>query len=323
MPGMPECKMFDHAVTIGPGGTIRPCCAWTDLPNTPSMRWNDDWQSRHSAWGKQQAQGWLPQCAECKQSEDLGRGSLRTEVNRKLKYATGIEYWDLKINNTCNLACRMCDAWSSSKWAEYSDIPGLRVSGSPNEKWHRQASGFVPEMLDAKEVKFTGGEPFLIPQVKHIIQELIDADVAPAIALQLTTNGTQDMTGWCDLFAHFREVRVSVSIDAVGKRYEYIRPHGDWNLVEQRVLEFQSAMPANTGIWISCLEMILNTNHMWEVEEWCNQYDLLYTPSGPILHPEYLRLDAMDRPEQRKILIEQMEILDKLHGTNWRDFINE
>ena len=42
-----------------------------------------------------------------------------------------------------------------------------------------------------KKVKFTGGEPFLIPQVRRIVEGLIDRDVAGAVTLQLTTNGKQ------------------------------------------------------------------------------------------------------------------------------------
>ena len=315
--------MFKHGATIGPGGTMRPCCAWEDLPGTDSLRYEDNWYDRHLEWGKQSETAWLPQCEECKQSEDMGRESLRTEINEKLKYAEGIQYWDLKINNTCNLACRMCNAWSSSKWEQYSEVPGMIVTSGPKNKWHKQASGFLTEMLDAKEIKFTGGEPFLIPQVKTIIEKLIEYEIAPAVTLQFVTNGTQNMVSWCDMFKHFKQVKINVSIDAIGERYDYIRSHGNWEETERCVLEFKDAMPDNTGIWITCLEMILNKNNMWEVEEWSKQHGFNYVASGPILHPKWLKLDVFDVPEQHKIFVQQMEMMDNIHGTNWRDFVDE
>lgn len=321
---MPKCLAFDHAITIGPGGNVRPCCVWQDQPGEPSMRYWDDWESRHTAWGKLMEQDWLPQCRACKNYEDQGQGSYRTSLNRLLAGTQGIAYWDLKINNTCNLACRMCDSWSSSKWEQYADTPGIfKMYKIPQDnRWHRESLNILAEMVDAKVVKFTGGEPMLIPQVRRIVQTLVDEDIAPAIELTLVTNGMQDFTSWLPLFEKFKHVQITVSVDAIGKRYEYIRPHASWDQVQSNVLYLSNNRTNNMTIVIACLRMVLNQNHMHEVEDWAKLNDFDFRPDQ-ILDPEWLKPDVMSDPELRSEFITQMEIMDSLHGTNWRDFVNE
>jgi organic radical activating enzyme len=321
---MPKCLAFDHAITIGPGGNVRPCCVWQDHPGTPSLKYWDDWKSRHDQWGKLQEQGWLPQCRGCKNYEDQGQGSYRTSLNRLLENAQGIAYWDLKINNTCTLACRMCDSWSSSKWEQYADTPGImQMYLIPQDnRWHRESMDILAEMIDAKVVKFTGGEPLLIPQVRKIVQQLVDDDIAPAIELHLVSNGMQDFTDWLPLFEKFKHVRITVSIDALGDRYEYIRPHASWSQVEHNVLELSENRTDNMVIVIACLHMVLNRDHMHQVKSWAHSNGFLFQPDI-IMHPVWLKPDVMQDSINRPVFIEQMEIMDSLHGTNWRDFVNE
>lgn len=327
MLAMPECKIFDHGVCIGPSGAVRPCCAFMTA-GIPNMSWSEDWKPRHEAWRDESKTKWLDQCIECKQDEEINGHSLRMYYNEELEYAEGIKYWDLKINNTCNLACRMCDPTSSSTWQQI--VSDNRDKGLNRHyikpvmsKWHKEAKDFLPRMVDATHVKFTGGEPFLIPQVKQIIEGLIDMDVAAAVNLQLITNGTHDISKWKPLFQEFKRVNISISLDAIGKRYEYIRPGSSWQQVSANVLEWNRQKGKNDNIWITALPMILNKDHLWEIEEWCTQNGLDFGAASPCINPAFLRTTAWDTPELRSEFITQMEILDKIHNTNWRDFINE
>jgi len=327
MLAMPECKIFDHGVCVGPTGAVRPCCAFMTA-GIPNMRWEENWRPRHDAWREESKTKWLDQCIECKQDEEINGDSLRMYYNEELKYAEGIKYWDLKINNTCNLACRMCDPTSSSIWQQIAtaDTDKQLASHYHNKvtgKWHKEAKDFLYRMVDATHVKFTGGEPFLIPQVKKIIEGLIDMDVAGAVNLQLITNGTHNISQWNHLFAKFKRVNISISLDAIGKRYEYIRPGASWEQVSTNVLEWNASKGKNSNIWITALPMILNKDHLWEVEEWCSTNKLDFGAASPCINPAFLRTTAWEDPKLRVKFIQQMEILDKLHNTNWRDFINE
>jgi len=324
---MPECKIFDHGICIGPTGAVRPCCAFM-TSGVPSMYFNENWQTRHQKWRNKSKDEWLRQCIECKQSEDEGQESLRQHYNEQLKYAEGLKYWDLKINNTCNFACRMCDPTSSSMWKQIADKDPDRELHKHyhrpiTDKWHKESKDFLPLMIDASHVKFTGGEPFMIPQVKRIIEGLIEMDASPAIQLHLITNGSHNISQWNKYFKEFKQVNISISLDAMGKRFEYIRPYSSWDIVSNNVLEWNNTKPDNSHIWISALPMILNKNHMHEIEQWCKTNKLPFGKASPCIHPRFLRVNAWEDPELREEFIDQMSKLDKLHGTDWRDFVEE
>jgi hypothetical protein len=68
-------------------------------------------------------------CFRCWNEEDVGRTSKRMHTQVRLKELKNeVDYnnlqpdqlWflDLKLGNICNLKCRICGSWSSSKWAE-------------------------------------------------------------------------------------------------------------------------------------------------------------------------------------------------------------
>ena len=327
---MPECAIFKHGVVIDTTSSIRPCCAWISKKDEKTLYFEDDWQTRHAEWGKRSETEWLDECAECKLSEELTGQSLRTTFNQQFKNETGIKHWDLKINNTCNFACRMCHPGSSSKWAnlindnkEYNWYGYEERHEEPKTRWTKKALEFSHLMLDAKVIKFTGGEPFMIPQVKKIIQRLIDENVSSKIELNLITNGSYDMTDWNHLFEKFKIVKINVSIEATGKRYEYIRPGSSWKQTSENLVKFRKLKPKNSHVSVSVLPMIFNYNNMDEIIDWCNDNGIHCFKSTPVIRPAFMSPDAMKDNSLRKQLIEQSEIMDKVHGTNWRDFLNE
>lgn len=323
---MPKCAIFEHGVTIGPTGAVRPCCAFEVKRGHANLYWDDDWETRHAEWGKRSETEWLDECEECKLSEELRGISLRKTYNKQFENAVGIKHWDLKINNTCNFACRMCDPGSSSTWAsivrDNKDENWVDLYANYRQpKWHKQALDFGSRMVDAKIVKFTGGEPFMIPQVKKIIEQLIEEDVAPAIELHLITNGSHDMTAWNHYFEKFKTVHVNISIEATGKRYEYIRTGSSWLTTSQNTVKFNKEKPKNTDITVTVLPMVFNRNNITDVVDWCKEHDIECSVSTPVIHPDYMRPDALEDEELKKTLVEQSEIMDKIHGTNYKDFI--
>lgn len=325
---MARCLMFKHAMTIGPTGGTRPCCAF-DTRDVETVTLDQDWQTRHEAWYQQSLEGWvMPGCRQCHDQENLyNQRSMRQRYNREFQNAQGIKHWDLKINNTCNLACRMCDATSSSTWQRIvADNPesGLaeHYKFSPKNKWWRDSVGLVDQMYDASYVKFTGGEPFLIPQVRKIVQSLIDRDIAPAVTLQFTTNGTQDMSSWMAMFAKFQRVELIVSVDAVGDRYEYIRQGASWEQVNTNIAKLVDKKLDNMDIAIHCLPQALNTGYTHLVEEWADSMGVECEVVSALYEPDFMTPQAATDPVLRRKLIEQLEVMDRLHGTDWRDFLD-
>ena len=67
------------------------------------------------------------ECQSCWQEEDAGKTSKRQnsiyKMKKSLKHLTPnsepeLKFIDFKLGNVCNLKCRICGSWSSSKWAQ-------------------------------------------------------------------------------------------------------------------------------------------------------------------------------------------------------------
>ena len=67
--------------------------------------------------------------------------------------------------------------------------------------------------------------------------------------------------------------------------------------------------------------MALNVNHLHEVEAWCNANKITYNRASDLIEPAYLAPGALADVELKQQLIAHMERLDRVHGTNYRDFI--
>ena len=66
-------------------------------------------------------------CQSCWQEEDAGKTSKRQNSIYKMKQSLTdwtpnseptLKFIDFKLGNVCNLKCRICGSWSSSKWAQ-------------------------------------------------------------------------------------------------------------------------------------------------------------------------------------------------------------
>lgn len=319
MRAMPKCLALKHAAAIGPLGTIRPCCAWNNN-NGKETPMGEDFLVNHAKWDEQMKTQWLPECQECQQDEQQNGKSLRLYYNEILADSEGVEYWDFKINNTCNLTCRMCDPVNSSSWVNIQKQIDPNYKPKTN-KWHREIDSILPELYTAKVLKFTGGEPFMIPQVMYILNFLVDQDIAPAVRLEFITNGTHDISEHYHLLSKFSYVTITVSVDATGNRFEYIRQGADWNHVSQNVININKQKPTNMDLGITCLPQALNINHIHEVKDWCKANNLKFNRASDCIHPDYMQPGALESTSLRQKLISRMTVLDNIHGTNYRDFI--
>lgn len=312
---MPKCAAFNKSLTIGPRGTARPCCAFED---TVDLYITDDWRAAHKRLGERSESEWLSNCVECKQAEDNGQRSLRQMFNNfNWHLESGVEYFDFKINNTCNLACRMCDGTSSSTWTsiiknnpDKNWTTHLKNSARTVTGWHNDVDKVLIELYTAQVVKFTGGEPFLVPQVKDMLEFMIEQDIAYICDLQFITNGTVDISKYYNLLKEFNCVTILVSVDAIGERFEFIRQGASWNQVSENILNIRE----HANVIVTCLPNVFNKNHIHEVEEWCKENNLTFNQATDLINPEYLRPDATDYTEQ-------MTILDEIHGTDHKKFL--
>jgi MoaA/NifB/PqqE/SkfB family radical SAM enzyme len=314
---MPKCLAFKHAVTIGVTGEVRPCCAWQK--GESGVKIDDDWKTLHNKYYEESLHDWLPECLECQQDEESNGKSMRMWMNNALADSTGIEHWDLKINNTCNLSCVSCNSYSSSTWGT---ITGPLAKPNMKMGWHKEIEHIYPQLISAIHVKFTGGEPFMIPQVKKIIKYLIDATVSSNITLQFITNGTIDITSYYHLFESFKSVSIVASVDAIGERFEYLRRGAIWDQVSNNIIDMQNSSPDNTHVSITCLPSVLNINNIHEVNDWALSHGISFNRASDLIRPAYMAPHAsLDKQDNRQQLIDHVMILDNRDGKDYKKWL--
>ena len=205
-------------------------------------------------------------CLRCYEEEDKGMNSKRIEeirnypeytidVAREVTDSTGymkdvqLEFVELRLGNTCNVACRTCNPASSSKWrndydalqkattfqlTDYNTMEGFR--------WPER-DGFWEDLLQhcdrVKTFYINGGEPTLIKEHFRFLERLVELGKTD-IKLWYNINMTNMNDKVIDLWKKFDHVKISCSIDDLGDRNHYIRYPTKWNDVEKNFLSLKS-----------------------------------------------------------------------------------
>ena len=263
-------------------GAIQVCCRSHPIgniqDNTLEEIWNGDNMKRIR---KQVLGGYRPaECEPCFRLEDQGVESLRQRhisgnipeariklypravesMNSDFTMPFEIPTMELKLNNLCNLKCRMCHPGDSTSWNDWSEIKDFykgegqvifnlveehNLERKPlldkfedNPNWWTSLEKNLPYF---RRVEFAGGEPLMDPQHYRILDML--KPYGHQIEIKYATNGTtlgiSKGRTIHDYWPHFRSVAVNVSLDGIGDVYNYIRGNSDWEAVVSNIKEIQ------------------------------------------------------------------------------------
>lgn len=257
------CMLPWISIETSPIGTARPCCMakdeirdeygakydlnHTDLTTIYRSEYMQDLRKQFRAGEKPAT------CNRCWDEEDAGRDSKRIHTRTRLKELYAQVDWtndnpdqlwfiDLKLGNICNLKCRICGSWSSSKWAEeeLAYMPGLEDKKSHLAykwlragAWPRKTETFWDNLRsllpNIKYFEFTGGEPWLIEEHFELLEFAVAEGHGKHIDIHYNTNATQPPTRLVPLLSQLGRVDIAFSIDNVGDRFEYERYGAKWD----------------------------------------------------------------------------------------------
>jgi sulfatase maturation enzyme AslB (radical SAM superfamily) len=194
-------------------------------------------------------------CNVCWKNEDIGIVSPRAKNNLKFKDKINtttdakLQFLDMKFDNKCNLQCRMCSPFSSDQiWKTielFDEIPNhLSYVDMDKETYDKNNNSqarkrYVQEsMQDITFLKVTGGEPFLSKDFIEILEEAVSEGHSKRITLSITTNGTKFTSKITNMFKHFKEVDINISIEGINELYDYIRYPYSYNRWKDRFITF-------------------------------------------------------------------------------------
>jgi len=334
-------------------GAIKICC------RSHPIGWIQD-QSLEYTWNgpimqevrRQVLQGERPEaCKPCFDLEDQGVESLRqrhingvipeARINlypdTEFKEIMPFEFptMEIKLNNLCNLKCRMCNPLDSTNWKDWDAVvpfykkennylvptieklvktPGQYIGPfDDSDNWWKSFEKLLPHF---RRVEFAGGEPLMDPQHYRILDML--KPYGKNIEIKYATNGTtlgiSKGRTIHDYWPHFRSVAVNVSIDGIHDVYNYIRGNGDFNQVEENIKEIKKipnvsrivgAFTAQAGNILQAAECI---------DYFINKMDIVFY-SHRVSYPNCLSAQVLPF-DLKKLAIKRLQEVS-LHVDTW------
>ena len=273
-----NCRAIDHAVTVFPDGGIGPCCEIDFSYRKPITEINNPnrFQDLKTAQPPEA-------CKKCVHAEQSNLLSYR----QTFKYYTqGIAHVDIRNTNECNLKCRYCGPHYSNQWS--------KELGIKDHTQHTDIEPYLDQLLtaDLKKMYFTGGEPIMNKDHWAILQKLI-AQGQTDVTLQYNTNGTTLQvkdTDIFDIWSKFKHIDLTVSIDAKGKLFEYIRSGARWHIVEKNLLKLRQY--TNINVTVTPVISIMN---IWHLSDFLKYLQFNNFEVQPIIlyGPDYLSVNAI------------------------------
>jgi MoaA/NifB/PqqE/SkfB family radical SAM enzyme len=341
------CMLPWTSLEANPQGTARPCCLYDEeITDTQGNKYKvsettltEIYKSEYMQKLRQDFRaGAKPAaCFRCWDEEAAGITSKRINSRIRLKELytqvdwandTPDQLWflDLKLGNICNLRCRICGSWSSSKWAqeEIGYMPELKDKKShlaytylQQGMWPRNSPQFWENLKtllpEIKYFEFTGGEPWMIQEHWDLLKYAAETGDAQHIDIHYNTNATQELGEHTQVWNHFGRVDIAFSIDNVGDLFEYERYGAKWDLANKIIDDVHFAKNTDSPNITTQLCFTINIQNVYYLDALLSWADT--KPFGSVyfnmLHsPDHMSIQHMTTAAQQLVL-------NKLKTTVW------
>lgn len=260
-------------------------------------------------------------CQACWDEEDAGRPSrrvLHNQINAHLPAnPPSPKVMDLKLGNTCNLACRTCWPEVSSKWVNDFYEISIRPTGQPYKDYLKTWDTIQlsydrdNEMLwsrlreyitDVEYIDIFGAEPMLLARLFDILEYCAESGMAQHQRLHINTNGTIWNPRYIDTLTRFKEVQLDISIDGVDQQFDYIRYGETWETMDRNLQRYQDWAAANPNIILRVCVTICSLNAYYLPDIFDYFYQRQVGTFINLVHkPDYLNVRTLPEPVKFQI----------------------
>lgn len=338
---------FVHLATFT-NGNVTPCCiakAYKNV-NLNNLTIEEAWNHaevkelrKNLIEGKK-----VRNCVHCYNDEEHGVESHRILSNKMFEkeYGYSINSFldenvdiknlinlDLRLGNTCNLKCVMCRPNESHKW--YEDIIELNkhklpsvVSNDMNYKINYDRSEYnwinkkifwdnIDSILpNVKEFIFGGGEPFMLKEVKTLLNKAIDLGIAKNLTIRFHTNGTFLTEKDFEIFKHFKRIQLMFSLDGVNQVNYFHRYPAEWQKIMHSI-ELNETYSSNIESYILCSLTSISAYYVDELYNYVNEQGWKKLPLtniilGRVHYPIYLNPQTLDA-NRKKIITDKLQFI--------------
>lgn len=220
----------------------------------------------------------------------------------------------LGVGNICNLKCRTCSPYCSTKWIqEYKDRVGAETTTYNNLTNNKQTLGskFWDELDEwsstVRRLEIMGGEPFYMKEFETLIDRLIENGNSKNIMISMSSNGTIYKDEFVNkILENFWGFGIQLSIDGVGEHFDYLRHGNNWDNVKRNIDSFYKIFQEHhsfaLGVTITVSQ--LNMYYIREIHEFFEQnypnvgQKVFQTFNNVVHYPSYYSSNCM--PEEIK-----------------------
>jgi molybdenum cofactor biosynthesis enzyme MoaA len=207
----------------------------------------------------------------------------------------------------CNLKCIMCGPWNSSLWKHeiennkaehpynFLNIKPQTINQLSPKAKARYFNDLFKLLPQLEWIEFAGGEPFIIPEVKEIIELMIEKKESNHIHLNFSTNGTVIPDWFERCISKFSNTTIKISIDSIGKREEYIRFETNWEKKHKNIEALKKICPKTLGGIVTL--QVLNIGYFDEILSYIENMGLILMPNF-VITPDILNAKIL--PEEIK-----------------------
>ncbi len=257
--------------------------------------WNSEYmtQLRNNFLNNVRSKG----CNQCWKEQALGLKPMRYDsygyniTAEQVQNPVAPRRVEINASNVCNLRCRICGPHASSRWIReakevYQKDSELHFNMTPeNQEIIRH---WVPYF---DQIGFFGGEPLMAAENIELMRYCVASGHAGHISLLINTNATVYTAEIVSLFRAFKNVYLNLSIDDIGRRFEYQRSGARWDEVVEN-LKLYTSQGGYTGsdqlqVKICCSVTAMNIYYFPEYFEFMNAHfpglpvfwNLVYAPA--------------------------------------------
>lgn len=331
IPSTNHCLYAYANLEVDTDGTINPCCVYSE--NTNTSIYNSTLSEFHQSQLMKSLRTQLQNnqkpkgCQKCWNIEESGGESMRMAAKYKFKDlyysldynsidSSNLKILDLKMGNNCNLSCRICDPKHSSSLADLNLKNGSlsrekHFTIIKNSKWSLQNTIYEQLIDVSKNIRYFdlyGGEPLMVKNHYNYLNKLIELDIAKEIKLDYNSNGTFYSDSWFNIWQHFKQVKISFSIDNIEKRFELERNGSSWQKVQENINKFIKKKSDKFVVDIFPTISIMNVYYLPELLNWIASLQCSVPPTlnNFVYHPEWLSVQKITKAA-KDITIQKLE----------------
>jgi len=315
-----------YSIYLNSKGDLSPCCKFKNSKKQYSYSKIEDYFNSPELERVRQdlLQGVKNHnCDRCWKDEINGGDSLRLITNRTIALhskinpqeqinepkTSNIKSFDLTLGNLCNLKCVMCSPDLSSQLlveAKLNTTIQKRYGFEANQKDFNWPNGndfvewcdrYLPEAI---HIKFTGGEPFLVPWIYDVLSA-IPSEQKKKCVLHFTTNLTIINDKLFDELRKFKEVWISVSVEGTNETFEYLRYGHSWEKLSSNIKNILSKKISNL---IFKVNHVVQTPSYHSITDMTDFFDGIGIEIHPILltSPKHYHISSLTRRSKEDFL---------------------